>query len=57
MGILRGLFLDRARHLPALGLPDRQMNILINYNGHGCLVNFGLLTIASDQLIVMLRVA
>ena len=44
----------RTRSSPSMrGLPGPKANILINHNGHACLADFSLLTIAPDQSTVI----
>ena len=52
MGTSRGYAPKPYSRCPAHGLLFSQANILINYDGHACLANFSLLTIASDRTTV-----
>ena len=49
MGTSRGYVSGPHGHCPAHSLPCSQTNVLINNNGHACLADFSLFTMASDR--------
>ena len=49
MGVSKGCVSEPRGYCCARSSPGPQANILINHDGHACLADFGLLTIASDQ--------
>ena len=53
MGISKGYVSETHSYLPTHSLPGLQVNIMINCDGHACLADFGLFTVASDQSSVM----
>ena len=53
MGISKGYVPEPHSHPPARSLPGPQANILVDDENCACLADFGLLTIATDQSVVM----
>ena len=49
MGVSKGCVSEPRGYCCARSSPGPQANILINHDGHACLADFGLLTIASNQ--------